>query len=195
MILLYTGAPIPEQTQENPAVSLGGYISITPVPNSISENLFDKVTKQELVTKQRQTRIIAIKNTTEAVVTNIEIWIVSDSSVFEYKMIGLIPTLDVSCNKYYFEKLSSDKQLPLTGTPTVYDEQSNSLDHASLDDQSYLGIVIVREIKQTFLDSNEVIFTSSDNNQEMSEEQLDYLQNGSESLPVEDSFELHISYT
>lgn len=143
MILLYTGAASPDQPQVQADKSIGGFISSTPVINGAIGNIFPLITNSST----KQTRMIALKNTTGAQVQGVRIWTETSPNAFSNLLIGAVaPGFDSKCNRFFFEQLSSPESLPFQATVQSHESEVNSLSIGSLDPDKFIGIWIVRDL-------------------------------------------------
>lgn len=92
MILFLTGADSSLKRsnvapQADPAKSLGGYISSSPVPNASLNALFDLISTQTLTDRPKETIAIGLINQLDKAVTNVRLFIVVDSNpICEWKV-------------------------------------------------------------------------------------------------------------
>lgn len=195
MILLYTVLEKPDAEQHSPNLSLGGYVSQTLHQNGVKNNIFSDDTQKRLLAGTRQTRMAVLQNTTGGQVTGVKLFTTSTSDIYTYKLIAVAPALDTSCNRFYFEHLHNDSGLPLQGTPVEYPSIGSSLLVGTMEDQEYIGIWIIREVKQSYIDDNLAPLVGGDNNQDVSEDQIEFIKNkGSVLLPTVDNFSLDIDW-
>lgn len=73
--------------QGNYINSLGGFPSSTEVPNDVFDNLFDEISLSEIKDVKTQYRAIIIKNESEEIIENIELWFEKkDSNICSYQI-------------------------------------------------------------------------------------------------------------
>lgn len=93
--------------QGNYMNSLGGFPSSTEVPNDVFDNLFDEISLSEIKDAKTQYRAIVIKNESEEVIENIELWFEKkDSNICSYQIGATL--------------LSNDEQPFMEHIPSVY---------------------------------------------------------------------------
>lgn len=93
--------------QGNYINSLGGFPSSTEVPNDVFDNLFDEISLSEIKDVKTQYRAIIIKNESEEIIENIELWFEKkDSNICSYQIGANI--------------LSNDEQPFMEHIPSVY---------------------------------------------------------------------------
>lgn len=141
MILLYTGALAPDQPQPQASQSLGGFISSSLVQNGSINNLFPDLSIDDLRSGKIYTRMIVLKNTSGAIKTLLSIYTEFISDDFEIKIAGMLPALDTSCNRYYFEQLLNGNSIPFQATLDVR-EESNPITAADIAVNGMIGIWI-----------------------------------------------------
>lgn len=93
--------------QGNYINSLGGFPSSTEVPNDVFDNLFDEISLSEIKDVKTQYRAIIVKNESEEVIENIELWFEKkDSNICSYQIGATL--------------LSNDEQPFMEHIPSVY---------------------------------------------------------------------------
>lgn len=113
MMLYLTGAnnslKISESAPQNdPRLSLGGYVSSTPVPNSAINSLFDQISLLTLQNKPVECMAFALVNKSGKTVSDIEVKIAgSDDDICQFE-IGAIKV-----NDFQMESLHNRYQLPI----------------------------------------------------------------------------------
>lgn len=145
MILLYTGAPSNGGAQINADKSLGGYISSSPVPNGRLDNIFSLVSKSIVLGKKSEIRMIALKNTTGAPVTNVKIYSNVLGSSVKLKLAAVAPYLNES-NVPVFESVQDGYSLPYQATLDYYLDADDAIEIPSISANETIGIWILREI-------------------------------------------------
>ena len=106
--ILYTGGLLANQQQSIGTSSMGGYISLTPIPNGRANSLFSDTCYYQKNTTE--CRLIGIK--AQAAVTSLQIWINNQDPLVSYEVAVVAPTADV-CGDLCFEKLSKSSDIPL----------------------------------------------------------------------------------
>lgn len=143
MQLYYSGASNANSPQNLSEKSLGGFISSTRIPNDLVSNIFSVVSKSNLSKRQREFRIIFLKNTTGKDITDLQFFIKENGDMFSYSFAFLKvvnDSVDFYQNKnelpyYDFTKLENDEKLSVV---------------EKLEKDSSIGIVILREFNQSF---------------------------------------------
>lgn len=178
MTLLYTGASAPNSVQQNPQLSLGGFVSSTVVRNGELNNLFNTVTSYS---RGFETRLIVLQNTTSSTIENIKIWVEDEiGSYYTYKLAFVEPAFDNTCNRYYFEQILNGNSLPLQADFNEYYDEVNAETIDELITSSYLGIWIKRELN---LPEN----LYSDNNQDITDQEIEDLTNNYSTIKNEET--------
>jgi hypothetical protein len=186
--LFYSGATKSQSEQTLPSQSLGGYVSSSRIPNSLRGGVFSLTSEKELFSDTRQTRLIVLQNIGEDTLQNLKFWIEStEDSLFIYKSDAIEPAYDATCNKFYFEQINTEQELPYNADLDIYVED-NKLDLGILESQKYIGIWISREVDVSKLPT---VFNPK-NNQNISSEEIEYLRNKPSSLT--ESIILKFSY-
>ena len=113
MMLLLTGAPnalatSPDAPQNDPRMSLGGYVSSTPVPNSALNALFDQVSLLTLQNRPTECMAFALINKNTQPAADVEIKIVgADDDLCQFEVAA------VAVKNLQMESLRSRYQLPI----------------------------------------------------------------------------------
>lgn len=124
MNLLYTGALAPDQPQPQPQQSIGGFVSSSLVMNGTIGNLFSDLSPSDVKNSTTFTRMIALKNTTGVTVNDLEIFTVFASEEYEIKIAGVMPAIDTTCNRVFFEQLQNQNSIPFQSQLEVGDEDN-----------------------------------------------------------------------
>lgn len=150
LYLYYTGAKSYLQQQSEITKSLGGFISNTLIPKDILNNLFSDITNFSLKKNKTETKCIAIKNNSQAIINNINISAIFDvDNICEYEFAFIQPTQD-ACGNYMFELLTDSEQLPYYA---IFTDLSTSQVIPSINANEYLGLFIKRKIKQSVIEN------------------------------------------
>ncbi len=144
MQLLYTGVTTANIIQPDATRSLGGYISSTSFYNGVESNLFNALTVSQLKSKESQYRLLALKTT--GTVTDLRIWVESESDLIEFKLAFLYPTLD-TCQHDIFESVPFGNIQPSQAEFAIYTSSSTAL--GSFNTDKTIGIWIKQEIKSS----------------------------------------------
>lgn len=116
MMLFLTGAPnslatSPDAPQNDPRMSLGGYVSSTPVPNSALNALFDQVSLLTLQNRPTECMAFALINKNTQPAADVEIKIVgADDDLCQFEVAA------VAVKNLQMESLRSRYQLPIGAT-------------------------------------------------------------------------------
>lgn len=113
--------------QGNYINSLGGFPSSTEVPNDVFDNLFDEISLSEIKDVKTQYRAIIIKNESEEIIENIELWFEKkDSNICSYQIGATL--------------LSNDEQPFMEHIPSVYSKPLyTQLYDATIDSKVSIG--------------------------------------------------------
>lgn len=127
MKLYYTGATDFEQPQSNPLLSLGGYISSSPVQNASISNLFGSISQKALKNGSREIRAVVLKNEL-AQPQNVQLYYdnVSKEPVSSLMMALVSPAQD-DCGGLYIEKVDRIYNRPVSGLFIDNRGESNAL--------------------------------------------------------------------
>src|SRR5689334_10525241 len=121
MILLYTGAESANDAQIQPERSLGGYVSSSMVANGMVNSIFSTISKTTVDKNKRDTRLIALKNTTGATLDNVQIWIErGEGSYSRVKLAAVECTTDAS-NNPFFELIPNPEAIPYQAVLSLHD--------------------------------------------------------------------------
>lgn len=115
MILLYTGATIPDAAQINSEKSLGGFVSSSPIPNARLGNLFSGISKSVIIGQKKEIRMVALKNTTGAALTGVTIHTENQNNSFLYKIAAVASAVN-NCGEMVFEQVQDGESLPYQAT-------------------------------------------------------------------------------
>jgi hypothetical protein len=148
MILIYSGASAANQSQPDPEKSLGGFISNSQIPSGILNSIFSDISQLALENDTVDTKAFFIKNTTGAIVNNIQFAIIypqnTRNTVLKYEVAFVSPN---SASK--IETIINSKATPYLGTFTEpYDDgvTNNQVNIGNLADGASIGVWIRRTI-------------------------------------------------
>lgn len=144
MILLFTGAKDEELPQPEPRLSIGGYISNSPVPNGSLNNLFGEISQYTLEKQVIEYRGIALKNTTNATITGAKLFYenLSNDPLVNIRMAVTTPAQD-ACG-WFIEKVANINSRPLNATFVDNRTLPNAIDLPAINPGGYIGIWIER---------------------------------------------------
>lgn len=170
MKLYYTGANTFLATQENPLLSVGGYISSSPVASGGLSTLFGGISQQAMKNGAVETRGVALKNETGANQSVVVYYDnISKEPLSSFKMALVQPGKD-DCDDFYLEKIASVYSKPINGIFVDNRGESNGV-RFDLGPGVYMGIWIQRIVNQyqgtksLSCDSMIEAFTSEDKQQ------------------------------
>ena len=156
MILYYTGADKGSYPQTFSNKSLGGYISSSVLPNGGLDNLFEKVGKSDIRQRRISVRCIALKNFFPDTKQNFKIYSeLGENSLCTLKIAVVQPSIDPVGNFPYFEQIGDSESLPYYSDFQTYEGEANALIVPELLPQSYVGIWIMREFKESTVQNME----------------------------------------
>ena len=159
MIFFYSGSKSPIGDQYNSDLSLGGWVSKTEIPNSDIANIFGKSTVQDILAKKRQLRLIVIQNTIEGdLMQNSKVYVENtNTDIFSIKLALVRPAY--TQEEYpYFEKIKTEYSKPFQAVFSDSEGVDNAIDFG-LDEGSRLGIWVMREFKETYLQELKLLNT------------------------------------
>lgn len=188
-MLYYTGSSKPEEFQDNPSLSLGGYKSSTQIPNGQIHNLFPKITQSMVVNNRKAIRMIVLHNQLTASMINVKLFI-ENGEFCKFTMVAIAPGYDAECDRYFFEKVTDEQNLPYQGMLAEYTELA-PLIIPELQASKYIGVWIRRDLDLTK-------FTELDKGNDTDlpcEEMITLLQTAEEqTAAVEDQMKFHVEW-
>ena len=148
MKLLYTGASQANEEQKDPSKSLGGYVSLSPVPNGVLQSIFPAASLLSTQQKKKEVRLIALHNESTIIASNLTLTFkLDEDAVCDYKLAIVAPNLD-TCNDPLFERIDSGNSLPYYAEfNTIVNNEPIEL--SDLNANSYFGIWLMREYNET----------------------------------------------
>jgi hypothetical protein len=154
MVLLFTGADAPDVPQINADKSLGGFISSSPIPNGRLGNLFSSISKNTVIKDTKEIRLIALKNTTGVIKSNINIYSVTTGKSIKMQLAAVAPATN-SSSQLVFEQVYDSETLPYQATLATHEGSGNAIVIASMAVGETIGIWVYREIDQTKFPEND----------------------------------------
>jgi len=146
MKYFYTGAENFLDEQKNPLLSLGGFISATPIPNAEIGNIFGDISQFTIDNQLRQTLAIALKNTTGKDAEDLILYFDFPTDKFSnIEIAAVIPATDSEGNKFV-EKLTNSASLPFNATFNEADGVGNAINVGDLLKDDYLVFFLKRTI-------------------------------------------------
>lgn len=145
MRIVYSNASAPREEQKNANNSIGGFLSNTPIPNGLKNNIFSFVTNYSLSNSNPETKLIGLWNNSEKNYENVTVkFIVPENSIFDYEIALVYPTDCDGSDKY--EVLSSSSSIPYYAVLEALNNNEDYIIGKILSDKS-VGIWIKRTIK------------------------------------------------
>ena len=143
MRFYYTGLNKGGAVQANPNLSLGGYVSTSPLPNGAINNLFGGISEYGKENQVRQVRAIALKNEL-GVVANPIIWYDNNSAepITNYRFAFVAMSTD-ECGTF-MEKIGQGDALPINATFIDPHSESNKVALPAMPIDGYIGVWIER---------------------------------------------------
>lgn len=148
MILLYTGANVPDAIQIDSEKSLGGFVSSTQIPNNRLANLFGGISKSVILKQKTEIKMIALKNTTGAVVTGVNIYTNNKNKSFTLQIAGVSSSVNTA-GEVMFEQVGDNSSYPYQATLSSHEGIGNLLSVGSLAIGQTIGIWILRTLDIT----------------------------------------------
>lgn len=146
--ILYTGASKFEEVQQNPALSLGGYISSSEVPNGYIGNLFGSISKYTVFQNKQEVRILAIKNVGVSPLTNIRIYTTTAEGNSSSILLGAGDPVVDECGDLYTPHIKSPWASPYNITFVTAEGFESSLPVGDLDPGDYFILFLKRVLSQ-----------------------------------------------
>lgn len=147
MRLYYTGALIPNTIQILPEKSLGGFVSTTAISNGVANNLFPTITKTNILQNKKVIRMLALKNTTGAIVSGLRVW--TNSQKYSKVNIAVIESQSNERGHVFFELLDDVHSIPFQATLESCEGEENACEVGDLAIDQTVGVWIQRELDQT----------------------------------------------
>lgn len=144
MKLYYTGAKIYLTAQINKEKSLGGFPSITPIPNSQLGNLFSNISSYTLQNEIMSVIGVVLKNETGLDLSNVSFYFnLPEVVVGEYQIAAVNLSID-SNGRYYMEEIGNSNSLPYYATFYSANGVENAIDLGPIQSNGMLGLWIKR---------------------------------------------------
>lgn len=147
MQLYYTGATVPNQQQPSPELSLGGFVSSSPIGNADVNNLFPTITRTAILNSKKTIRMLALRNITGRAITELKIWTKSEK-YSNVKMAVVSAALDEKQNPV-FEKVANSTSIPFQATLDSCEGEENAIVVGDMEANETIGLWIQRELDQT----------------------------------------------
>lgn len=151
--ILYTGAIKFNEPQDNPTLSLGGYISSSEVPSGHIGNLFGSVSKYTIQQNKPEVRILALKNAGVDPLTNVRIYTTSPSDKISSILLGVGDPVVDECGDLYTPSIKSPYASPYNVLFVDAEGFISALPAGDLDPGDYIMLFLKRTLVE---DSQEV---------------------------------------
>lgn len=144
MRLYFTGTQKEGDSQTEPRLSTGGYISGSEIPNASLNNLFGEMSQYTLEKQVVEYRAVALKNTTGAAVALSKLFYdnVSNNPLVNIRM-AVVTLAQDSCG-WYMERTPSINAKPINAVFVDNRGLSNAIDMPNINNEEYIGIWIER---------------------------------------------------
>jgi len=188
MKLYYTVASAPEDIQTKVNLSLGGYKSINPLPNSVIGNLFGDISMYTVKNSSGNKYVgLVLKNEGVKDVEDIFVWFVYPTSCSSKFRIAAVDMVADTEGNLLMEHISTNESKPLYATFVEANAEANKVNLGDLDIGHSIGIWIERELDLTAIATEQnAIYQKNPNDPYLYEEII---------LPKEDKIEIHLSWT
>lgn len=145
MRLFFTGAKTFLAEQANPNLSLGGFVSSSPVPFDQLDGVFGGVSDYEAANGNREVRCFVLKNESGGLVSGATVWYESAAvnAIFSYRM-AIVAVGTNDCSEFFTEKIANGQTLPLNATFTDNRDQANALTFPDVADGAYVALWVER---------------------------------------------------
>lgn len=164
MQLLYTGAKDFQEAQTDAGLSLGGYVSNTPIPLEYDEAIFSEITGYAITNELSETKCICLHNNSLYHCKNIVIkyeYLQGENSFADFE-IGIIkPFIDAEY-KVSFERVLNARQKPKYVSfeaMSIGDVNAKTFLIEQLMPNEYVGIWLFRKVNKTRIEqiSHEIL--------------------------------------
>lgn len=141
MKYFYSGAASSQAVQKDSNLSLGGFISSSPIPNDLLQNIFSEVSYLTIQQNKRETKLIVLQNNSTKAAINLSLtFIIGEDSLAKYKVAFVVPS-DETC----FELISDPSALPFEATFSVI-VSGEPIVIPDMEAEGYLGLWLTREL-------------------------------------------------
>ena len=142
--------------QTKPNLSLGGYQSITPLPNSTVGNLFGDISMYTVKNSTQNQYIgLMLKNETIATVHSILIYFVYPTTCYSLMRVAAVtPAVDTDLHSY-IENVGSIQSKPIYATFSAADGVTNAVNIGDLAAGGVLGIWFERELLESVIKTDQ----------------------------------------
>jgi len=140
MILYYTGASNNNEAQPKVNLSLGNYVSNSPVPSGQIGATLNNVTKLTEARNDKYIFMLALKNTTSSEAVDVTIYYdYPTDNQYKLELAFVSPSTD-SLGDELYEKILSTSSLPITGTFAEYSGVGNAINIGNIVAGESIGI-------------------------------------------------------
>lgn len=146
MKILYTNAQEPLGDQRDPLISLGGYVSSTPVPNDLAGNLFSDISEIASQEISRETKAIALLNNTGSEISSLSAWIEFDDISYVDVEIAFA-AINQNGGAPFMERIANLKASPFSADFQEASENDKLILMDPIQDGEYVGLWIRRTVK------------------------------------------------
>lgn len=149
MKLYYTTSQGSEQTQDKPTLSLGGYKSSSPVPNSKFGNLFGEISQMTISSYNQNSYIgLILKNELPGAANNVKLWFDYSANCYSKLRVSFVQLSTDSEGQLYMERVSDkfSKPLMIVTDFVEADGEANQVDVSSFPIGTQIGVWVEREL-------------------------------------------------
>lgn len=145
----YSGASTFEAPQQKASLSLGGYVSSTPIPNGENNSVFSELSLLAAKNKYRETKLIVLKNELNSL-NNVILW-------SNYNLAIVEPIVNEK-NEILFEQISNSFAIPYYATFNTYTTENPAI-LGNLAINKYLGIWVSRKATSEIMEPLNIYIT------------------------------------
>ncbi len=187
MQFYYTGNKQPRLPQLLPERSLGGYVSISEVPDGLLSNLFDQVSLYTQRTNKPEYRVIALFNDDNVTYSGLQAWVEynnqsSDEIDAGLYQIGFATFKTDNCGDLYVDSLGNTQAAPRGVTLVDAPSEGFSLALPNLEAGMYVAFYLKRTLNPAFLAP-------------LSDTDLQSIRDGLLTLPIEENVLVQFAWT
>lgn len=154
MRLFLTGSLKYNTPQPDPLLSLGGYLSSSPLSNNTLNNLFGAISQSTLQAPKKEYRAVILRNETGTALTNIDLFYenFSNQPLVTLRM-ALVTLAADGCGGFEMESINGINSSPLSATFKNNLGENNALSIPSLPINGLIGLWIERSFNVTAIKS------------------------------------------
>ena len=147
MKLYYTTPTGENVVQADSRLSLGGYKSLSPLPNDTFDNLFGEIS-QFMLSKDPEDEFIGLilKNETGAEVDNLWLWFDFPTGSFSKLLVAAVNLTADANGKLYMEHIPTRNSKPLYADFFEANGQANAVSLGDIDIDGMIGIWLCRQL-------------------------------------------------